>query len=97
MRVLIVFIMSFIIGCASGASGLLRFQDRELLIHPDKPGLGYPHKVEVCKDRKKPFRWLGKKCETKFVIDFYDLNDVSVRKKLIDATFSCKSKARFKY
>lgn len=96
-KILIIGILFFIIGCATGITGLLRFQDRELLIHPDKPGLGYPYQIEECKSRKPLLRWLGKKCKTVQVIDFYDLNDKKIREKLINAGFSCKSKMRFKY
>jgi hypothetical protein len=87
----------FLLGCAAGVSGMLRLQDRELLIHPDKPGLAYPHNYTECVNRRKPWRWLGKKCFKKHKIDFYDLNDSSVREKLIDAGFSCTSAMRFKY
>ena len=50
-----------LIGCAfSTISGQLRFQDRELVIHPDKPVLAYPYIDEECHERKKPFKFLGK-------------------------------------
>jgi len=84
-------------GCATGISGLLRFQDRELLIHPDKPGLAYPHNIQVCVERRRGLRWLGKKCHVEHRIDFYDLNDKPTRDKLRAAVFSCKSALRFKY
>lgn len=87
----------FLLGCATGVSGLLRLQDRELLIHPDEPALAYPHKKEICVSRKKPWRWLGKKCRTKQVVDTYDLNDKKIRDQLIHAGFTCKSAMRFKY
>ncbi len=86
-----------IAGCSISISGNLRFQDREILIHPDKPGLAYPHNKTVCVERKGIAKILGKKCTTKHVIDFYDFNDKAVRKSFIDAGFSCKSKMRFKY
>lgn len=86
-----------VFGCSSIVSGLLRLQDRELLIHPDKPGLAYPHMKKECKERKKPWRWLGKKCEMVHAIDFYDFNLKDDRDKLINAGFSCKSSMRFKY
>lgn len=79
-----------VVACATG--GNLRFQDRELLIHPDKPGLGYPYKKRVCKDS-----WLGERCKEIQTDDFYDLNDVVVRQNLINAGFTCKSSMRFKY
>lgn len=90
-------VLLFLLGCASGITGLLRFQDRELLIHPDKPGLAYPHVVTVCTERRKPFRWLGKKCKMVHKIDLYDLNDKAIRDKLRDAGFSCKTPSRFTY
>lgn len=93
---IIVLLISF--ACAVGTTGLMRFQDRELLIHPDKPGLGYPHNEVVCEDRRGIGRIFGKKkCKTVHVIDFYDLNDKSTRDKLRDGGFTCKSKMRFKY
>ena len=97
MRSKIIFLIIFLAGCATGASGLLRLQDRELLIHPDKPGLGYPHNVTICKKRKKIFRWMGKKCKEVHRVDFYDFNNKKVRDKLISAGFTCKSPMRFKY
>ena len=90
-------ILVFLVGCATGISGLLRLQDRELLIHPDQPGLAYPHKISVCKDRPWALRWLGKDCHKEQKIDFYDLNDKAVRNDLINAGFTCKSYMRFKY
>lgn len=96
MRFISILLLNFLIGCATSA-GLLRLQDRELLIHPDKPALAYPHNVEDCRERKWPFRWLGDKCKTKHVIDIYDMNKKEDRKTLIDAGFTCKSKMRFKY
>lgn len=97
MKKALVMSLFFLIGCASGITGLLRFQDRELLIHPDKPGLAYPHKIEVCSKRKGPWRVFGKKCKSEHKIDFYDLNDKSTREKLINSVFTCKSALRFKY
>lgn len=93
---MIIIMIAFLAGCASTA-GLLRFQDRELLIHPDKPGLAYPHKYTECVSRKWPWRFLGKKCFKKHKIDFYDLNEKETRNKLINAGFTCKSQMRFKY
>ena len=93
MRNLIIYsIAFFIIGCASGIGGMLRLQDRELLIHPDKPGLAYTYVEKVCKGK-----FIFKRCKNVTKIDFYDFNDKSVRKSLIDAGFRCKSKMRFKY
>ena len=97
MKNLMILTLLFLLGCATGVSGLLRFQDRELLVHPDKSGLGYPHYITVCKERRGVGRIFGKKCSKKHVIDFYDMNDKSVRQRLIDAGFTCKSKMRFKY
>lgn len=94
---LLFFAVVFIAGCATGITGRLRLQDRELLIHPDKPGLGYPSYVETCKDRKKPFKWIGKKCKTVWTDEFYDFNKKADREKLRNAGFSCKSKMRFIY
>lgn len=90
-------LLGLAIGCASTISGQLRFQDRELLIHPDFPGLGYPHQVTVCVERTGIGRILGKKCHKEQKIDTYDLNDAAVRKSLIDANFRCTSSSRFKY
>ena len=86
-----------IVACATTGSSLLRFQDREFLIHPDLPSLAYPHNYDECVDRKGPWRILGKKCKTKHKIDIYDLNDEQTRKDLINAGFTCKSAMRFKY
>ena len=97
IAILIIGVLFFVLGCATGITGMLRFQDRELLIHPDKSGLAYPHRKEVCTKRKKPWRWLGKKCKTISTVDFYDMNKKEVREKLINAGFTCKSKMRFKY
>ena len=97
MRSLIVMFLMFLVGCATGVSGLLRLQDRELLIHPDKPGLAYPHKITKCERRYFLGVKLGKKCKSSHKIDFYNLNDKATRDKLINAGFSCKSKMRFKY
>lgn len=87
----------FLAGCATGIGGMLRLQDRELLIHPDKPALAYPHKATECVSRRKPWRWLGKKCKKVQKIDVYDFNDKATREKLINAGFTCKSAMRFKY
>jgi hypothetical protein len=86
-----------IVSCAVVSLGQLRLQDRELLIHPDKPGLAYPHGVSICTERKWALRWMGKKCHTEQKVDFYDLNDKRIRENLINAGFSCKSAMRFKY
>jgi hypothetical protein len=94
--VLISFI--FIMGCATGAAGLLRLQDRELLIHPDQPGLAYPHNQTVCVKRTGIGSIFKKeKCSQVHKIDFYDLNKSDVRDDLIKAGFTCKSAMRFKY
>lgn len=98
MRKLLLSCLLFCLGCATGVTGLLRLQDRELLIHPDKPGLGYPYKKEVCtknKGIKKIFKKY--KCKNVQMIDFYDFNDKATRDKLRAAGFTCKSKMRFKY
>jgi len=97
MRIFLIGALLFLFGCATGVTGLMRLQDRELLIHPDKSGLAYPHHVEECKYRNKRLKFLGKKCKDKQVIDFYDFTDKQVRKDLINAGFTCKSKMRFKY
>ena len=86
-----------VVGCTTLVGSLLRLQDRELLIHPDKSGLAYPFKEEVCTDRMFAGMKWGEKCEDVQKIDFYDLNKKEVRNKLINAGFSCKSKMRFKY
>lgn len=90
-------ILGLLVGCASTISGMLSFQDREFLVHPDFPGLGYPYKETVCVPRRGLGRVLGKKCHEEQRIDTYDFNDVTVRKKFIDAKVTCKSAARFKY
>jgi hypothetical protein len=97
MKILLIVTLAFILGCASGVSGMLRFQDRELLVHPDKPALAYPHRVTECTPRTGISRILGKKCVQVQKIDEYDMNDPVVRKSLIDASFTCKSAMRFKY
>lgn len=97
MKLLIGLLFGLIIGCATSVSGLLRFQDRELLPHPDLPGLAYPHKITICEDRPKLFRVFGKKCRQELKIDFYDLNLPDVRKQIVDAGFTCVSPGRFKY
>ena len=97
MRSAIFLAVIFLAGCATGIGGMLRLQDRELLIHPDKPGLAYPHKATECFERRKPWRWLGKKCKKVQRVDFYDLNKKEEREKLINAGFTCKSAMRFKY
>lgn len=97
MKIVILSTLMLIIGCATGVTGMLRFQDRELLIHPDQPGLAYPHRTQICVDRKKPWKWLGKKCHKESRVDVYDLNDKQTRLDLINAGFTCKSAMRFKY
>lgn len=97
MKLALGLLLGLLIGCASTISGMLRFQDRELLIHPDKPGLGYPHEITNCVSRTGLGRILGEKCSTESKVDFYDLNDKAVRQSLIDGGFSCKSSMRFKY
>lgn len=88
----------FLLGCATGAAGLLRLQDRELLIHPDKAGLAYPFNETICVDNTGISRvWRKKNCHQEHKIDFYDLNDKGVRDDLIKAGFTCKSAMRFKY
>jgi hypothetical protein len=89
--------MGLAIGCATTISGQLRFQDRELLIHPDLPVLSYPHRITVCEQRTGLGRVLGQRCRSEQRMDNYDLSDSQVRKSLIDAGFSCKSAMRFKY
>lgn len=97
MKYLIGLSFGLLIGCSSMIAGQLRFQDRELLIHPDKPGLGYPWHETICVERSGLGRIFGKKCTRVQRDDFYDLNDPSVRKSLIDGGFSCTSKMRFEY
>lgn len=92
-----ILVTSIFLSCATTISGQLRVQDRELLIHPDLPGLGYPYKKTVCVPRKGLGKVLGSKCHQEQVIDTYDFNDVQVRRDLINAGFSCTSKMRFKY
>ena len=95
MKTVLIILTAFIIGCATSIGGLMRFQDRELIIHPDKSGLAYPHYVTKCEKRK--LKWLGKKCKKVHVVDFYDFNDKAIRDKLDNAGFTCKSRLRFKY
>ena len=97
-KINILLLLLLALSCANAITGMLRFQDRELLIHPDEPGLGYPHKKEECEDRTGLGRIFGsKKCKMVNTVDVYDLNDKTVRMRLIDAGFSCTSKMRFKY
>lgn len=98
LKTFVLLFFIFTLGCASGlTAGKLRLQDRELLIHPDKPALAYPHKVTICKERPWAMRWLGKDCYKEQKIDIYDMNKKEDREKLINAAFTCKSKARFIY
>lgn len=100
MKILILSLFCILLGaCANQAiTGMLRFQDRELLIHPDEPGLAFPHKATKCVPNTGFWKFIYKtKCYKEQAMDFYDLNDKSVRKSLIDGGFSCKSKMRFKY
>lgn len=98
MKMLLFTTFVFLMGCATQAiTGMLRFQDRELLIHPDKPALAYPYHETVCVDRAPVLRWMGKKCHQEQRMDEYDMNDKAVREKLINAVFTCKSAGRFKY
>lgn len=86
------------VGCASVISGQLRFQDREILFHPDKPcTMAYPHIVTTCKPRSGIGRILGDDCKKTHKIDEYDLRDLKVVKSFNDALFSCTSAGRFKY
>ena len=92
------YLLFFFLGCGfATVSGQLRLQDRELLIHPDKPVLAYPYKATECEERKKPWKWMGEKCKEVSKIDEYDLNSPAQRQILLNAGFSCKSKMRFKY
>jgi hypothetical protein len=96
IKLIWLFLISFLIGCAS-AFTVLRLEDRELLIHPDKPGLAFPYNHKKCIERRRPWRWLGKKCFTSREVVFYDFNKKEERKLLIDKGFTCKSKLRFRY
>jgi hypothetical protein len=97
MKLLLGLILGLLIGCSTTISGLLRFQDRELIFHPDKPGVAYPHIATVCVERKKPWKFMGLKCHKEEKLDFYDVNIPEVRKQIVAAGFRCKSPARFKY
>lgn len=97
MKYFLLCLIVFVMGCATGVTSLLRLQDRELLIHPDKIGLAYPHKVKECVYKSSRFKWLGTKCKMVQKMDFYDFTDKATRDKLINAGFTCKSNARFKY
>lgn len=98
IKSIIILSVMFLSGCAAGIAGLLRLQDRELLIHPDKSGLAYPHNETVCVPSTGIRRIFKKeKCHQEHKIDFYDLNDKAVRDDLIKAGFTCKSAMRFKY
>lgn len=97
MKQFILFAIVLIIGCTTGSTALLRLQDRELLIHPDKAALAFPHKVSICKKRPWALRWLGKKCHKEQEMTIYDMTLKSDREKLINAGFTCKSAMRFKY
>lgn len=97
-QLVVIILISFLAGCASDTiSGMLRFQDREILFHPEKAcTLAYPHKEVVCKDRPRGLRWLGKKCRKVQKLDEYELT-VDMQKKFISSGFTCKSKMRFQY
>jgi hypothetical protein len=99
MKKLILFTLIFVMGCATQAmTGMLRLQDRELLIHPDKPALAYPYHETVCVDNTGLSRiWKKKICHPEQRFDVYDMNDKAVRDDLIKAGFTCKSAMRFKY
>jgi hypothetical protein len=98
MKFAIGLLAGLLIGCATTISGQLRFQDRELLFHPDKPcTMAYPHIETVCKPRTGLGKVLGDKCTETHKIDEYDLSDLKVVKSLNDGLFSCTSAGRFKY
>jgi hypothetical protein len=80
-------------GCATGISGLIRFQDREYLIHPDKPYLSFPYKETVCNGKRWPF----KRCKAVQKFDNIDMNKKEDRDKMNAGGFSCKSKMIIKY
>lgn len=83
-----------LVGCASSmGDGLLRFQDREFLVHPDKPGLGYPYEERVC----TPRRWFPDKCTNVWKEEFYDMNDKQTRQRFIDASCTVTCAGRFQY
>lgn len=92
-----VLVTLLVVSCASVGTNLVRLQDRELLIHPDKPVLAFPYKKLNCFNRPWALRWMGKKCYSEKDIIEYDMNKKSDREKLINSAFTCTSKMRFKY
>lgn len=91
-------LFGLLVGCASSmGDGLLRFQDREFLVHPDKPALGYPYQEEVCVQRTGIGRILGKKCSMEWKEEVYDMNDKPTRQRFIDASCTVTCAGRFQY
>lgn len=93
MKSIILGFLLFLVGCATGISSIVRFQDREYLIHPDQPYLSFPYKISECNGKKWPFR----KCKMVQKFLNIDMNSKSDRRRMIDGAFTCKSKSRFKY
>lgn len=90
--------VGLMIGCASSVGqGLLRFQDREFLIHPDKPAMSFPYSKEVCVERTGIYKILGKKCHMEHVEVNYDLTIKAERDKFINASCTMKCAGRFQY
>lgn len=87
-----------LVGCATSiGQGVLRFQDREFIPHPDKPAMSFPYYKQVCVSRTGLGKVFGKKCHQERVEDNYDFNDKAVRQKFIDASCSMKCAGRFQY
>jgi hypothetical protein len=94
MRFVTGILLGLLIGCASSmGEGLLRFQDREFVVHPDKPAMGYPYQVKVCEER----RWLPDKCRMEWKEEVYDMNDKATRQRFIDSSCTMTCAGRFQY
>ncbi len=86
IRFICLLLATAVISCATSFQ-LLSEPDRELLIHPDRPGLGFPYVGRECKKK-----FLGIKiCKKKRKEVFYDFTKKEVREKLINMGFSCRS------
>lgn len=91
-------VLGLLVACSTNmAGGLLRFQDREFVVHPDKPAMGYPYKEEVCVPRTGLGRILGKKCSMVWKEEVYDFNDKPTRQRFIDSSCTMTCAGRFDY
>jgi hypothetical protein len=98
MKFVVGLLLGLVVGCASSiGDSLLRFQDREFVVHPDKPAMGYPYKHKVCKPRSGLGRVLGDKCSMEWTEEVYDFNDKPTRQRFIDASCTMTCAGRFQY